>query len=242
MNELDDTDVAILRHLVEDGRRPWTDVAEAVDLSPPAVADRVDRLREAGVIRGFTVDVDRAQLREGVPVLVSFDLAPGTVEGVRAALVDGEAVEHVFVTAGGDLVVAARVPDGDVPAWLRRSLGVGDDGDDADADHTSGGDADADDASDGDADAADATDPAVAIRDYEVTLLTDAAWTPGLGGAGADAVVGFAVDCAECGNTVTSEGVIARVGGDRYRFCCPSCRSRFEERYDRLEAGADADD
>jgi DNA-binding Lrp family transcriptional regulator len=211
VNELDDTDLAILRRLVADGRRSWTDLAESVDLSPPAVADRVDRLREAGVIRGFTVDVDRAQLREGVPVLVSFDLAPGAVDDVRARLVEAEAVEHLFVTAAGDLVVGARVPDGDVPAWLRRSL---------------------------QADGVD--DPTAAIRDYEVTLLTDAAWTPGIGGGGADATadVGFALDCAECGNTVTSEGVAARVGGDRYRFCCPSCRSRFEERYERLEAGA----
>jgi len=70
MREFDETDVAILRYLAEDARRPFSDIGDAVGLSGPAVSDRVTRLREAGVVNRFTVDVDRSQLHAGVPVFV----------------------------------------------------------------------------------------------------------------------------------------------------------------------------
>jgi Lrp/AsnC family leucine-responsive transcriptional regulator len=192
--ELDETDLEILGLLLADARRPWAEIAEEVDLSPPAVSDRVDRLREAGVIRRFTLDVDRSQLREGVPVLLELTVDPESVEQTRETARNADAVEHVFATAEGDLVCHVHVPDGDVPAWVERTF-------------------------DG-------------VADYAVTLLTDAEWTPTVGGAE------FALTCAECGNTVTSEGTTARVGGERKHFCCPSCEARFVERYEELEEGA----
>lgn len=71
----------------------------------------------------------------------------------------------------------------------------------------------------------------VESADYTVTLVDDVEWTPSIDG------VEFALTCAECGNTVDSEGETSRVGGDIYHFCCPSCRSRFEDRHQRLEEG-----
>ncbi|MFC7175587.1 AsnC family transcriptional regulator [Halosegnis marinus] len=68
--------------------------------------------------------------------------------------------------------------------------------------------------------------------DYTVTLLDEVAWSPTFDGTG------FALSCAECGNTVDAEGESVRLGDDAYHFCCSSCRSRFEERYRELESGA----
>jgi len=200
MPPLDDTDLEILELLVADARRPWSDIAEAVDLSPPAVADRVDRLQEAGVVRRFTLDLDRSQLHGGVPVLVGLDLGPESETDVREALRGDAAVEHVFTTAEGEFVCVARVPDGDVPAWLDEAVAAAVEG---------------------------------AIRDWEVTLLTDAEWTPSLGGTE------FALTCAECGNTVTDEGESTRLDGETYHFCCGSCEARFTERYERMADAAD---
>jgi len=66
------------------------------------------------VRRGFTVDVDRSQRREGVPVLVELSPASRAREGLRAA----GAVEHLFTTAGGDVIVQASLPNADVPVTL----------------------------------------------------------------------------------------------------------------------------
>jgi len=196
MRDLDDTDREILRLLLEDARRPYADIAERVDLSPPAVSDRVDRLRELGVVRRFTVDLDRSTLREGVPVLVSLTVDPGAVDDLREDLAGATAVEGVFVAAEPRIVVQARVPGGDVREFLAKTID---------------------------------TEP---VREIDVTLLTDAEWTPGIDGAT------FALDCAECGNTVTAEGESARIGGERYHFCCSSCHSRFAERHAELSEDA----
>ena len=117
MRELDATDREILSLLLEDGRRPWADIADHVGLSPPAVADRVERLREMGVVRGFTVDLDRSRLREGVEVLVELTTEPGETDRVRTAVSALDGVEHVFTTAGGGLVCTGTFPT-DVDAHL----------------------------------------------------------------------------------------------------------------------------
>lgn len=67
---------------------------------------------------------------------------------------------------------------------------------------------------------------------FEVTLVDDAEWTPTLEGTQ------FALTCAECGNTVDSEGESARLDETVYQFCCGSCRGRFEERHDRFSEAA----
>jgi DNA-binding Lrp family transcriptional regulator len=64
--------------------------------------------------------------------------------------------------------------------------------------------------------------------EVDVTLLDEVDWTPSIGGSA------FALSCAECGNTVDSEGEQATIDGDRLNFCCSSCREKFVERHDRI--------
>lgn len=196
MRELDQTDVEILGLLAEDARRPYSEIAEEVELSGPAVSDRVKRLQDAGIINRFTIDVDRSQLRAGVPVFVELDVPSGSLTPARERVERAEAVEHVFVTANGDLWFHARAEARGVRRWIENLL------------------------------------EETAVSDYTVTLIDDAEWTPSLDGTE------FALACAECNNTVDSEGRSARLGGEVYHFCCPSCESRFVERYERLEEGA----
>lgn len=125
MRGLDDTDRQILDILLTDGRCPYSEIADAVDLSPPAVSDRIDRLQNLGIVRRFTVDLDRSVLREGVPVLIDLQVRPGRAEGVAAALSDADPVEHVFATADERIVVTATVDDGDVSGLLRETVDMG---------------------------------------------------------------------------------------------------------------------
>ncbi|WP_336003130.1 winged helix-turn-helix transcriptional regulator [Halorientalis halophila] len=196
MRGLDDTDREILDLLLDDGRRPYSDIADAVDLSPPAVSDRIERLEEIGVVRRFTVDVDRSVLREGVPVLVDVRATPGRGSDVADALADADPVENVYATADERVVATATVPDGDVSGLLADTVAAG------------------------------------AVDGYDVDLLESTARTPSLTDAE------FAPECAECGNTVDSEGESEVLDGTRYHFCCGSCESRFVEHYEQLREGA----
>ena len=56
---LDATDWRILDELQADGRLSWNQLGRLVSLSPPAVAERVRRLEELGVIAGYQARVDR---------------------------------------------------------------------------------------------------------------------------------------------------------------------------------------
>lgn len=55
---LEEIDARIVACLLDDGRRSFAEVGTEVGLSAPAVKRRVDRLREQGVITGFTATVD----------------------------------------------------------------------------------------------------------------------------------------------------------------------------------------
>lgn len=196
MRELDETDRAILRLLLEDARRPYSDIGDRVDLSGPAVSDRVDRLRDTGVLRRFTIDLDPDKLRGGTPVLIELDVDPDAVTETRDALAGADGVEHVFETADGDLLVSMTVPDSDVRGHLAELVDL------------------------------------AQVHELAVRLLAGHDWHPGLGEAD------LALECVECDNTVTSEGVTAEIGGERHAFCCPSCEARFRERYEDIAEGA----
>ena len=59
---MDEIDEQILARLTDDARSSYAEIGTAVGLSAPAVKRRVDRLRAAKVITGFTVLVDPAAL------------------------------------------------------------------------------------------------------------------------------------------------------------------------------------
>ena len=195
MRDLDDTDRRLIRLLLADARRPYSELAEAVDLSAPAVSDRVDRLRKLGVVERFTLDLDRSRLRDGIRLIVTLSVDTGATAAVREALAGVAGAEHVFETADGRLVVVGTLPDAAVREHLAPAFETG------------------------------------AVEDVDVSPIVGADRHPGLG----EATLGL--DCAECSNTVTSEGVTATVGGETHEFCCESCETRFRRRYEELEEG-----
>ena len=64
---VDDVDWHILSELQRDARLTYTEIGRRVGLSSPAVAERVRRLEEAGIITGYSARVDVAQL--GLPLI-----------------------------------------------------------------------------------------------------------------------------------------------------------------------------
>lgn len=71
---LEDVDARIAMELAADGRCSYTDLAERVGLSVSAVHQRVRRLEERGVIRGYAAVVDPEQL--GLPLTAFISLTP----------------------------------------------------------------------------------------------------------------------------------------------------------------------
>ncbi|UZN04174.1 Lrp/AsnC family transcriptional regulator [Cellulomonas sp. S1-8] len=110
---LDDLDQAILRALARDARATFAQVGAEVSLSAPAVKRRVDRLRERGVIRGFTVRLDPAALGWHTEAFVEIFCQGSTSPTTMRAAVEryAEVVSASTVTGDVDLVVQVRARD-----------------------------------------------------------------------------------------------------------------------------------
>lgn len=122
MPPVDDTDAEILRLLMENARRPYNEIAEAVGLSPPAVSDRIDRLQEHGILRRFTLDIDRSLLFEGDAVFVAMRVQPGTADEVLDVLEDVDGVEQVFETVDARVFFNAYLTDRGLQRLLTETL------------------------------------------------------------------------------------------------------------------------
>jgi DNA-binding Lrp family transcriptional regulator len=111
--EVDELDLALLRALAVDARQSQRALARAIEMSPPAVADRLARLERAGVIRGYRADIDWAALGFPVVVYLAVTAGPGMdlseiIQAIRAL---PEAQDMSVVTGGLDLLVRLRVRD-----------------------------------------------------------------------------------------------------------------------------------
>jgi Lrp/AsnC family leucine-responsive transcriptional regulator len=111
--EVDDLDLALLRALAQDARQSQRALAKKVEMSAPAVADRLARLERSGAIRGYRVDIDWAALGFPVVVYLAVTAGPGMdlsdiITAIRAL---PEAQDMSVVTGSLDLLVRLRVRD-----------------------------------------------------------------------------------------------------------------------------------
>ena len=69
--KLDDTDKKILMFLQTDGRATASKVGEMVHLSVPAAAERIKKLQESGIIKGFRAVLDTDLLGLDIEALIT---------------------------------------------------------------------------------------------------------------------------------------------------------------------------
>jgi Lrp/AsnC family leucine-responsive transcriptional regulator len=72
---LDEIDRRILDELQDGARITYTELGRRVSLTAPAVADRVRRLEEAGVITGFRTHLDPAALGYSITAIIRWTAA-----------------------------------------------------------------------------------------------------------------------------------------------------------------------
>jgi Lrp/AsnC family leucine-responsive transcriptional regulator len=90
---LDAVNLQIVRELQADPRVSMSELARRVRLSPPAVTERVDRLRETGVIAGWRLEVDPEVV--GLPITAYARARPGPGQLGRLAALAAQVAEVV---------------------------------------------------------------------------------------------------------------------------------------------------
>jgi len=111
---LDETDAEILELLIEDASRSYREIADRVGLTAPTVSERVERMRELGIVERFTVAVDQSMLATQDARLVEVQLAPGDAGTLVDELRDVDVVEHVIRTESGRVLVHVHAGEPEV--------------------------------------------------------------------------------------------------------------------------------
>jgi Lrp/AsnC family transcriptional regulator, leucine-responsive regulatory protein len=106
---LDDVDRALLAALQRDGRASYADLGRLVGLSPSAVTERVRRLELAGVITGYSAEIDPEKLGLPIHAFVRLRYPHGNYKPFHDLLaVTPEVVEAHHITGDDCFLLAVR--------------------------------------------------------------------------------------------------------------------------------------
>lgn len=110
---IDDTDRRILVLLSEDSRRSKRALARELGMSAPAIGDRIARMEQLGVIRGYGVHLGWSAAGFPMTVYLTITAVPGYQQGlvVEELWRLPELEELMIVTGASDLLARLRVRD-----------------------------------------------------------------------------------------------------------------------------------
>jgi Lrp/AsnC family leucine-responsive transcriptional regulator len=115
LSELDEIDLRLLRALQIDGRATIQTLAQSIHLSAAACSERVKRLREQGVIAGYTAILEPTAVGLPLLIFVEVSLDRTTRESTKAFAAAVRAAPDILechmVAGGFDFLVKARVKD-----------------------------------------------------------------------------------------------------------------------------------
>ncbi|HDR05836.1 MAG TPA: Lrp/AsnC family transcriptional regulator [Candidatus Marinimicrobia bacterium] len=106
---MDHIDKTILKHLQENGRITYQDLAEITKMTIPAVRDRIFKMREQGIIRKFTTILDSKKLDRDVMAFISLLTSSSKhfTDIIQMVELTPEIQECYSVTGGGSHILKA---------------------------------------------------------------------------------------------------------------------------------------
>ena len=109
---MDTIDYQIIKILQDNGRIPVKKLAEIVSLTPPAVAERIRKLEESGVILGYRAIVDYRKLGKNIKAIIIVTLSPERrKEFIEFARQNNCILECHHVTGGFSMSIKAIFSD-----------------------------------------------------------------------------------------------------------------------------------
>jgi Lrp/AsnC family transcriptional regulator for asnA, asnC and gidA len=99
--KIDNTDLNIIKALQEDARISFLDLARQMDLSGGTIHQRVNKLKEAGILEGSHFSVNYARLGQKVSVLLGIHLSNAKdINNVIAQIEKFPEVTEAYYTTG----------------------------------------------------------------------------------------------------------------------------------------------
>jgi len=110
---MDDKDKLILSLLQKNGRMTASEMAGEVDLSVPAVTERIRKLTEGGVLKDFRAVLDAKKVDYDVTAYILLDMSSSSSYGdmVQYAQDNDEVLECHSITGEGSHILKVRTHD-----------------------------------------------------------------------------------------------------------------------------------
>ncbi len=108
---MDTKNWSILHQLQENARRTHTEIGRAVGLSSPAVAERIKRMEDAGVIKGYHVEVDHAKLGHQLRAIITLRAFVGRLKPFLEKVKQFPEVLNCYRITGNENIIMEVVLD-----------------------------------------------------------------------------------------------------------------------------------
>lgn len=119
---LDPTAWRLLEVLQENARLSYSEIGRRVGLSTPAVIERIRKLEDAGVIRGYRVELDAEKLGYPITAFIRLESNPEQHASVMLFIKDALEVQQCYYITGRESFVlkVCVVSVGQLEAFIQR--------------------------------------------------------------------------------------------------------------------------
>ena len=106
---MDSTDIRILKILQQDGRISMKELGQRVNLTSPAVSERIRRLEEAGVIEGYAAIVNPKKLKLHVEAIVHVAMKVSSHDRFKKMAAEEREIIECYHVTGEDCMTVKVV-------------------------------------------------------------------------------------------------------------------------------------
>jgi Lrp/AsnC family transcriptional regulator for asnA, asnC and gidA len=103
--EIDELDHKILKLLQGDARLPFLEIAKKLKVSESTIRKRVQALKEKGVIKRFTIEIDPAKIGLNTVAIVGIDVDPPKLLEVAQKLCEFKEIRCVATSTGDHMIM-----------------------------------------------------------------------------------------------------------------------------------------
>jgi DNA-binding Lrp family transcriptional regulator len=106
---LDDIDLKILRQVLKDARMSYRKIADEIDVSPPTVLSRVQKLEKGRIIKSYKAVIDHEKLGYDLTAVIEVTAVKGKITEVEKHISKFANVCAVYdITGLTDMIIVAK--------------------------------------------------------------------------------------------------------------------------------------
>lgn len=103
--KIDDLNWKILKHLQDNARATFADIGRKVGLTPPAVAERVKKMEDLGIIEGYTTMVSHAKTGHQLKAIITLRAFMGKLRPFLETVKSYDEVINCYRITGNENIV-----------------------------------------------------------------------------------------------------------------------------------------